>query len=41
MDLTGIIEQYDNNTSGDSSDDVFILAKDFWERLSISAFTTQ
>jgi len=35
--LTDIIEQYQgaDNTS-DTADDVFILSKDFWERLSIS-----
>ena len=34
-DLKDIIEIYDNKTPEDLSDDVIVLAKDFWERFSI------
>ena len=36
-DLEDIIERYDNNTPNDPSDDVYILAKGFWERLVLTA----
>jgi hypothetical protein len=34
-DLENIIEIYDNSTPGNLSDDVIVLANNFWERLSI------
>jgi hypothetical protein len=34
FDLTDLVEVYDNNTSADQSDDIIILAKNFWERFS-------
>jgi hypothetical protein len=34
-DLNGIIEVYDNNTPGKLTDDVIVLARDFWNRFSI------
>lgn len=34
-DLTDIIEVYDAGTSEDKSDDVIVLASDFWERFSL------
>lgn len=34
-DLDGIIEVYDNGTASDKTDDVVVLAKNFWQRFSL------
>ena len=34
-DLDGIVEVYDNYTPEDTSDDIIVFARNFWERLSL------
>lgn len=36
FDVENLIEVYDNNTPGDKTDDIVVLAKNYWERFSIS-----
>ncbi|MBB6480475.1 hypothetical protein [Spirochaeta isovalerica] len=35
-DTNGLIEIYDNSTPADTTDDIAVLAKNFWERMSIT-----
>jgi hypothetical protein len=35
FDITDIIHLYDNNTSGDLTDDIFVFAPAYWDRISV------